>query len=186
MCKRTGISNTFAKPSLLSDLKIHGTFLTPSTCVRFVSTTKSLGFLFDSQLSMTPQIKKLKKNCFNTMIKIASMKKYLSSNRCKILIHALVLSSQDYCNSLYYGINSSNTRQLQTIQNRAYRIVYGLKKTSTVNEHLKELHWLKEQERIEFKVILLTFKCLNNLAPSYLTELLQYNNISQSRAPKLK
>ena len=49
--------------------------------------------------------------------------------------------------------------------------------------NLKELHWLKVQEIIEFKVILLTFKCLNNLAPSYLTELLQYNNISGSRAP---
>ena len=66
------------------------------------------------------------------------------------------------------------------------RIVYGLKKTSTINEHLKEVHWLKVQERIEFKVILLTFKCLNNLAPSYLTELLGYNNISGSRAPTLK
>ena len=52
--------------------------------------------------------------------------------------------------------------------------------------NLKELHWLKVQEIIEFKVILLTFKCLNNLAPSYLTELLQYNNISGSRAPTLK
>ena len=53
--------NVFAKPSLLSDLKIHGTFLTPSTSVRFVSTAKSLGFLLDSQLSMTPQIKNFKK-----------------------------------------------------------------------------------------------------------------------------
>lgn len=176
----------FAKPSLLSDLKIHGTFITPSTCVRFVSTAKSLGFLLDSQLTMTPQIKKLKKNCFHTMRKIASMKRYISPNQCKILIHALVLSSLDYCNSLYYGVNSSNTRQLQVIQNRACRIVFGLKKTSSVNEHLKELHWLKVEERIEFKIILLTFKCLNNLAPSYLTELLQYNNISGSRAPTLK
>ena len=75
---------------------------------------------------------------------------------------------------------------VQTIQNRACRIVNKLKKTSTVNEHLKELHWLKVQERIEFKIILLTFKCLNNLAPSYLTEILQYNNISGSRAPTLK
>ena len=135
---------------------------------------------------MTPQIKKLKKNCFKTMRKIASMKKYSFSNQFKILIHALVLSSLDYCNFLYYGINSSNTRQLQTIQNRACIIIYGLKKKFAVNKHLKELHWLRVQERIEFKVILLTFKCLNDLVPSYLTELLRYNNISGSRAPTLK
>ena len=68
------------------------------------------------------------------MRKIASMKKYLSSNQCKIPIHALVLSSLDYCNSLYYGFNSSNTRQLQTIQNRACIIVYGLEKISSASD----------------------------------------------------
>ena len=31
----------YAKPSFLSDLKIQGTFITPSTCVRFVSTERA-------------------------------------------------------------------------------------------------------------------------------------------------
>lgn len=176
----------FAKPSILSDLKIHGSFITSSACVRFVSNSKSLGVVLDSQLTMVPQIKRLKRSCFNTMRKIGSMKKFLTSAQCETLIHALVFSSLDYCNALYYGTSSANMKQLQAIQNRACRIVSGLKKRSSVDAHLQELHWLKVKERIEFKIILLTFKCLNNLAPSYLSELLQYNNISGSRLPSLK
>ena len=166
-----------AKPDILAELKIHGSFITPSTCVRFVSTAKNLGILLDSQLIMTPQINKLKKSCFNTMRKIACMKKFLTSSQCETLIHALVFSSLDYCNSLYFGISSQNIKQLQMIQNRACRIVLGLKKHQPVETHLQQLHWLKVQERIEFKIVLLTFKCLNGLAPSYLSDLLQYITI---------
>ena len=37
---------------------------------------------------------------------------------------------------------------------------------------LQDLHWLPVESRIKFKILLLTFKCLNNLAPEYLSELL--------------
>ena len=35
---------------------------------------------------------------------------------------------------------------------------------------LQQLHWLKIPQRIEFKSCLTTFKCLNNVAPSYLAD----------------
>ena len=62
----------------------------------------------------------------------------------------------------------------------------GLKKKESVDQYLQELHWLKVQQRIEYKILLLTFKSLNSKAPEYLTELVQYNNMSGSRLPSLK
>ena len=38
---------------------------------------------------------------------------------------------------------------------------------------LKDLHWLAMRKRIEFKVLILTYKCRNKLAPPYLTDLLE-------------
>ena len=114
------------------------------------------------------------------------MKKFITPAQCETLVHALIFSLLDYCNSLYYGITSSNMQHLQSIQNRACRIVLGLKKHAPVDEMIKKLHWLKIQERIEFKLILLTFKCLHGLAPTYLTDLIHYNNLSGSRTPSLK
>ena len=37
---------------------------------------------------------------------------------------------------------------------------------------LKDLHWLPIRKRIEFKILLLTFKCMQGCAPLYLRELL--------------
>ena len=75
--------------------------------------------------------------------------------------------------------------QLQSIQNRACRVIFGLKKTDSVDDKLKLLHWLKVQERVEFKILLLVFKSINGLAPSYLNEILRYNNTSGRRASGL-
>ena len=36
---------------------------------------------------------------------------------------------------------------------------------------LQELHWLPVEQRIIFKILLMTFKCLNGIAPSYLSDL---------------
>ena len=37
---------------------------------------------------------------------------------------------------------------------------------------LRSLHWLPVKFRIEFKVVLMTFKALHGLAPTYLRELI--------------
>ena len=37
---------------------------------------------------------------------------------------------------------------------------------------LRDLHWLPVHDSIRFKILLMTFKCLNQLAPSYLSDLL--------------
>ena len=38
---------------------------------------------------------------------------------------------------------------------------------------MKGLHWLKIPERITYKMCLLVYKCQNNLAPRYVSNLLQ-------------
>ena len=39
-----------------------------------------------------------------------------------------------------------------------------------------KLHWLPLNYRIHFKILLLVYKCLNGLAPIYLSELLRYRD----------
>ena len=176
----------FGPPSVLHKIKIHGSFIKPSICIRFVSSVKNLGIYLDSGLTFCNQVKNLKQSCFHKLRNIAKMKSFLSIKQMTILTQALVVSALDYCNALYYGIDAEFINQLQVCQNRACRVIFGLKKRDSVTQHLKNLHWLKIRERIDFKILLLVFKCLNGLAPEYLSELLQYNNLSGSRTPSLK
>ena len=63
--------------------------------------------------------------------------------------------------------------RLQMIQNNAARVVTNTKRSDNITPVLwKAPHWLPIRHRIEYTILLLTYKCLNNLAPGYLRELI--------------
>ena len=62
--------------------------------------------------------------------------------------------------------------RLQLVQNNAARLVTGIRREDNISPVLKKLHWLPITFRIDFKITLLCFKALNNLAPQYLSDLL--------------
>ena len=53
-------------------------------------------------------------------------------------------------------------------------MIVGAKKRDHVTSILKELHWLPVKYRIEFKVLLLTYKALHGEGPEYLRNLLDW------------
>ena len=62
----------------------------------------------------------------------------------------------------------------------AARVVAGLRKTDHITDTMCRLHSQPVRDRIQFKVLLLTFKALNNLAPEYISELLTIYTPSRS------
>ena len=49
----------------------------------------------------------------------------------------------------------------------------GAKRSCHITPILKDLHWLPVVCRIKYKMLLLIFKCMKQLAPDYLTDLLK-------------
>ena len=134
---------------------------------------KNLGVIFDSGLTMKDQIAKTVKTATYHLRNISRVRKYLTIDSTKKAIVTLILSRIDYCNSLYAGLPSSTLKPLQMVQNYAARIVFNKSKFDHVTPLFSDLHWLPIQHRISFKIILIVYKCLNDIAPNYLRELLQ-------------
>ena len=97
---------------------------------------------------------------------------HLNPDTLKSAIVSLVTSRLDYCNGLLCGITDELLCRLQKVHNNAARVVSGSKKYDHITPVLKDLHWLPIRKRIEFKILLLTFKCMQGCAPLYLRELL--------------
>ena len=51
--------------------------------------------------------------------------KYLSQESVEILIHTLIYSRIDYCNSLYLGLPDNQIQKMQRVQSAAARLVYN-------------------------------------------------------------
>ena len=82
------------------------------------------------------------------------------------LIHTLITTRLDFCNSILYYIPNNKIERLQRIQNQAPRL---LKCIPWCN------HWLQIHDRIIFKSVLLTHKAVNNTASEYLSDLVGFN-----------
>jgi hypothetical protein len=134
---------------------------------------RNLGVVFDNTMSMKDQVNAVVKSCNFQLCAIGQIRKYLSSDAAQNLIHAFITSRLDNGNSLLAGLPDTLLNRLQKVQNTAARILTKTPKFSHITPILKELHWLPVEKRIQYKILLLTFKCLNNLAPNYLKELLE-------------
>ena len=75
------------------------------------------------------------------------------------LIHSFVSSRIDY---LLYSVPECHIDKLQRVQNVAARIVVMLGKFWHITSVLNQLHWLPVSFRINFKILLLTFKAIHD------------------------
>ena len=73
--------------------------------------------------------------------------------------------------TLLFGLPKAQIARLQRVQNAAGRLILGIGKFSHITPALYELHWLPVSLRIDYKILLLTFKCIYGLAPTYLSDL---------------
>ena len=102
---------------------------------------------------------------------IAHVPCHLDQKTTKMLVQALTLSKKDYCKSLFLGIPKYNIAKFQRIQNMSSRITFQLPKHSSFNNYLAQLHWLKVQVCITYKVATIMSKCVHNITHGYLTEM---------------
>ena len=89
-----------------------------------------------------------------------------------IWVHAFITSRLDYCIGLLFGLPKAQIAKLQRFKNAAARLILGIGKFSHITPSLHELHWLPVSLRIDYKILLLTFKCIYGLAPTYLSDLI--------------
>ncbi len=80
------------------------------------------------------------------------------------ILHAFISSRLDYCNSLFTCLTQKSIDRLQTVQNSAARLLTRTKKYDHITPILASLHWLV-CFRIDFKILLITFKALHGLSP---------------------
>ena len=140
--------------------------------IQSAHSARNLGIFLDENMTMADQIKKICQSAYFQIRNINSIRKILSDDTASILVHALITSRLDNGNALLYGISNTLLDKLQRTQNAAARVLSKTRKYDHITPTLIELHWLPVRQRIQFKILLLTWKSLNGLAPSYISQLL--------------
>ena len=134
------------------------------------SKVRDLGVTFDQFLNFDDHITAICRSTHFHIRNIGKIRNLISYDACSTIIHALISCRLDYCNSILYNVSKCKTNRLQRLQNQYRR--------EHITPVLKKLHWLKIQDRIIYKLLMITYKSYYNMAPPYLCELITQKKYS--------
>src|SRR6218665_835049 len=145
-------------------------FLNPDSASthRFTPTSpvRNLSVIFYQNLSFSDHITRLPRSCFMYIRDLRRIHPMLDLKTASTIATSTVHAKLDYCNSLFLNIDLTPINRLQAIQNALSCAVTKTPKHHNITPVLKKLHWLKIPERIEYKVISLTYNTLQSSQPS--------------------
>ena len=120
---------------------------------------------------MLPHVNSVCKSAFYHIRNISRIKKFLSMECTEILVHVFVSSRLDLSTATHCFMDRQNISYRNCNAHRMLLLTFL--KYEHVTLHLTGQHWLPIEYHIQFKILLLTYKALNGLAPFYLSDLLQ-------------
>ena len=139
----------------MCDAYIGGDIIKPSKCVR------DLGSYLDSNLSMDSHINMVIRSVYGQLRTIGKIRKFLDTDACAMAINSLATSRLDYNNALLFGVPEKSLCRLQIMQNQAARILAKVDCHEHITPVLVSLHWLPIRARIDYKILVLVYKCIH-------------------------
>ena len=123
-------------------------------------------------MNLGGHVRNVRCSCFQHLKWISDIRKYITADEAKQLVHTLVTSLLDNGDSQLCGLPSSVIHKLQMTQHAAARVTTRTTQFDSITSVLKELHWLPVHERIIFKFLVLTYLSIKSTAPQYLSTLM--------------
>ena len=85
--------------------------------------TTLLGVEIDSTLSLKNHVKNTAKCCFHKLYNLFKIRGFLSEDAAKTMVHTLITSKVDYCNSILKGLPNTTLEFLVRVQKAAARLI---------------------------------------------------------------
>ena len=130
---------------------------------------RQLGAWLDSNLNFKHHIVVKCRSAMLNLQCIKLIRRFLTQEARETLLLATVMSHLDYCNSILADLPDVDIKKFQRIQNICAKLTFRRTKYDSNTKCLDELHWLPVRKWIQFKILTLTYKCLDCQALVYLS-----------------
>ncbi len=93
--------------------------------VQPTTSLKMLGVWFDDRGSWSTHVTNITKIVSRRLFAIRTLKPFLTKNKLKTVFYSLIRSLMEYCAPVFAGINVTNSKRLDKLQQRFHRILCG-------------------------------------------------------------
>ena len=109
--------------------------------------------LVDDEMTFAARIRRLTSRCFYQLRQLWSVRRALTVEAIRMLVHAFIISHVDYCNSVFGSTSAVHLRPLQSVLNTAARLIIRKQKFDRTTDSIQdELHWLPLLQRYHYKL----------------------------------
>ena len=128
--------------------------------------------MVDSCISWTEHVDTLSKRVSSRIGLMSRIKNYLDSSTSKLIYNAIVLPLLDYYDIVWDCCNASSKAKLQSLQNRACKVI--------LKSEPPQSKWLTLEERRRFHKAIVMYKCFTVLSIlKYTTTILEERTFLQ-------
>ncbi len=133
----------------------------------------------DKIMSMSKQVNNVPKTCFLQLHKRYKVRKCVNEEEAKVMVHEPIKKADLIIEMLYFAVYlrvylpDVLLNRLYSVQKAAARFITISEKYDHITHVMESGHWLPIWDRMNYKILLLTYKALNSLAYTYLSDLLQ-------------
>ena len=161
------------KKSVTNNINVTGEVVDRTDCIKY------LGVWLDDTLSLKHHITQKCKTAMWNFQGLKAIHPFLTTEAFHTVVRGIVCAHLDYANAVFAGLPDCEISKLQKVQNIAAKFVLNRTWYDSPKEARYELRWLPIRAWIQHKVLSLTYKSLNGIAPQYLQDLITVCPVSR-------
>ena len=142
--------------------------------VKRETVVRNLGLHMDEELTFEYHINDLIKRAWGKLKTAWKCGKFLSADSKRIIVECYVLSQFNYLDVIWRSATKGMWNKIQKIQNNCVRFIFRIRKYDHISSEFAKLNTLNMFNRTILHSLTYMFKCINDKAPSYLTEKISY------------
>ena len=132
-------------------------------------TVKNLGIHMDQYMLFDVHINHMTRKVNGLLIALNRIKDRVDRKSREIVVQSLALSVINYCLRVWGMTTMEQVERVQKLQNFAARVAHGeTRKYDHITPIMKELKWLKMENKIILDICIFTYKICNNMLPNWL------------------
>ena len=136
-----------------------------------IADTSYLGLTLDEHLSWAKYILILSNKLAQKVAILRRLMSKVPSYMLQTIYNTIIQPHIDYCISVWGYAPDVHISKIQRLQNRAARVITGIYDWTIDGVQLvKQLGWLTVKERRDYFTAILMYRCLNGMAPHYLSD----------------
>ena len=93
----------------------------------------------------------------------------------------MVFPHFDYCSPVWSNFTTGLHNHLQILQNKLAQVLLHADIRTPIDKMMEELNWLKLDDRWKRQLLVVTFKCLKEIAPVYMSSHVTFTHSTHNR-----